>query len=112
VRKRALRFVSTCAVAGGLASGGLLLATTTAASAHFTCNDGSTTPIDDPAVACVGHDGIAHEGIGGGPTTEAPDHDHDAPVTTARRPAPTTRSATPSTKKAPASVKVTPKFTG
>jgi hypothetical protein len=97
-------------VAGGLASGGLLLVTTTSASAHFTCNDGSTTEIDDAAVACTGHGGIAHEGVGG-PTTEAPDHDHDAseaPATTRAKATPTTRKATAT----PSTLKASPRYTG
>jgi hypothetical protein len=123
VRKRVLRVVSAAAAVGGLGAGALVLSTATAASAHFTCNDGTTTTIDDPAVACVGHDGIAHEGAGGGPTTEAPDHDHDAgpaptmaPPTTGRQAAPTTRKATtPTTAKpstSPAAVAASPRFTG
>jgi hypothetical protein len=103
VRIQALRYVSRIALAGGVTAGALVLVTSTAASAHFTCNDGSTTEIDDPAVACVNNGGVAHEGIS--PTTA--EHDHDAET-------PTTKKATTPTTKAKSSsaVKATPSFTG
>jgi hypothetical protein len=89
-------------LAGGISAAALVAVTATAASAHFTCNDGTTTEIDDPAVACAGHNGIAAPAA---PTTMAADHDHapEAPATTRRR------AATPTTRPA---VKATPSYTG
>ena len=115
MRKNALRYVSAWALAGGLAGGGLVLVTATAASAHFTCADGTTTTVDDPAIACTGHGGI--QGAGGPATTAAPDHDHDAEPPTTAKAAPATR--TPTTKAAVKGatvtappVKASPAYTG
>jgi hypothetical protein len=100
VRMRSLRFVSRGVMAGALIAGALAVANATSASAHILCKDGYTDPVDDPAVACQSHGGVA-----GTATTEAEseDHDHAAP-TTAKK------STTPTTKK-PA-VKASPAFTG
>jgi hypothetical protein len=98
--------------ASGIAAGALLLATASPASAHFTCKDGTTTTVDDPAIACEGHGGPA---TGAAPTTEAEgaDHDHAAPEAP-----PTTKAATATTKAAttattkPAAVAAKPAYTG
>jgi hypothetical protein len=116
MRKQAVRYVTACAMAGGMAAGALVLTTATSASAHFTCADGTTTTVDDPAVACIDHNGIAG---GATPTTAEPaDHDHaggaeeETPAPTEATPT-TKKATTPTTAKAaPSAVKAAPTFTG
>jgi hypothetical protein len=136
VRTSILRYASICGIAGGLAGGALVVVTSTAASAHYTCADGTTTVEDDPAVACVGHGGV--KGAGAPTATPAPpagaehddEDDHGAPAagspatpapTTAApgRAAPTTTVAVragtatnPASATAPAAVTATPRYTG
>jgi hypothetical protein len=111
VRNQRLSKSWITAVAGGVAAVGFVIVTANPAMAHFTCADGSTTTVDDPAVACAGHGCPAGSSA---PTTEAPGHDHDAAPTTAK-PSATTRPATPTTRKPttpPTAVTAKPAFTG
>ena len=105
--------------ASGIAACALVLATASPAMAHFTCADGTTTTVDDPAIACQGHGGVP---TGATPTTEAEGADHghgatEAPPTTQAATA-TTKGATATTKAAttpttkPAAVAAKPAYTG
>src|SRR4051812_50053919 len=100
---QALRFVSRGVMAGALIAGAVAAVNATSASAHIVCKDGYTDPVDDPAVACESHGGVASTAT---TAAESEDHDHGAP-TTAKAAA---KSSTPTTKR-PTPVKASPPFT-
>src|SRR5690349_4299513 len=82
MRVQRMKYVYGGAAAAMVGAAALVFGSATAASAHFMCNDGSTTEVDDASVACQGHGGIMNM-PSSPPTTMAsmPGMDHGAPTT-------------------------------